>query len=154
MCQPQQGQADVGAPAAAAAAGRVIPDDFSVVAPHDVALALHTHAALTTVKRPLQQLGRKAIEMIIDDGPMLRGGVVLADDPAPQLIVRGSTAPVRRSHMQPACLARHAWRCSADVRDDGFARSRWRVTALPACAKRTSRAIGNTSGASQAANEQ
>lgn len=88
--------AALGALAAAAAAGRRIPEDLSVIALHDVALALHAHPALTTVKLPLEQLGRKAIEMIIDGSTLLRGGVVMADDPAPLLIVRESTGPARK----------------------------------------------------------
>ncbi len=70
--------------------GRVIPDDMSVVCLHESPVAEYFDPSLTTVALPLEELGRAAVELVLD---RLAGGVardVLLSD-LPQLLVRGST---------------------------------------------------------------
>ncbi len=66
-----------------------IPDDLSVVGFDDIALAPFTVPALTTVKNPIREMARVAVEMVSGapiDGSMTR---VLE----PMLVVRKSTGP-------------------------------------------------------------
>jgi LacI family transcriptional regulator len=69
-----------------------VPDDISIVALHDVWYADATWPPMTTVKMPLRELGSEAVSMLIDrdsaDGVEHR----VIREPAPQLIVRASTA--------------------------------------------------------------
>jgi len=44
-----------------------IPDDLSVVALHDFELAAMLVPALTTVEMPLVQLGRSAVDLLVDE---------------------------------------------------------------------------------------
>lgn len=55
-----------GALAAAAEKGVAVPGDISVVALHDIALAESFRPALTTVRMPLEELGRRAVELLLD----------------------------------------------------------------------------------------
>lgn len=84
----------IGAIHAFTEAGVAIPDDMSIVAIHDLPLAGRLIPPLTTVAMPLEQLGRRAIELLqtapagepireVVSGPM-------------ELVVRRSTAPPRR----------------------------------------------------------
>jgi DNA-binding LacI/PurR family transcriptional regulator len=47
--------------------GLTIPDDLSVVALHDFELAAMLVPALTTVEMPLVQLGRSAVDLLVDE---------------------------------------------------------------------------------------
>lgn len=85
--------AAIGVLAEARRLGVPVPDRLSVVAIHDAWTAEHTWPALTTVRMPLYQLGRTAIDSMF---ARLRGdevGNIVIRDPAPLLIRRESTAP-------------------------------------------------------------
>jgi LacI family transcriptional regulator len=83
----------VGAITAAREAGLRVPEDISVVGYHDVFFAEHMTPALTVVRLALHAMGRTAVHALLDqlDGAPARHVVVT--DPAPELIVRASTAP-------------------------------------------------------------
>ena len=71
--------------------GRDVPGDVSVVAlaPDELGSA----PAVTTVPLPSEEMGRRAVELLMGklDGDPDSGATLLA----PELAVRGSTAPVR-----------------------------------------------------------
>lgn len=76
-------------------AGRMVPDDISVVSVDDIALAAYASPALTTVRQPFEALGRAATLRLIAE---IEGRDAPVDLPEtePTLIVRSSTAPPRR----------------------------------------------------------
>lgn len=78
---------------AATIMGRVVPDDLSIIVMHDMPTAAFTHPPLTTVVLPLQELGRRAFDLLlarIGGAPL--SGVVMVDGP-PELLQRSSTGP-------------------------------------------------------------
>lgn len=82
----------VGALAALRRAGHRVPEDVSVVAIHDLPLAASLTPALTSVRMPLIELGRRGVEIL--------RALHSADEPVTEvvrepmeLIVRDSTAP-------------------------------------------------------------
>jgi DNA-binding LacI/PurR family transcriptional regulator len=81
---------------AAYAHGIVVPDELSVIAFDDIALARSTVPALTTVRMPLEEIAAAGVELAI--GAASREATEGAELPRivfqPKLIVRGSTAPV------------------------------------------------------------
>ncbi|UYM07800.1 substrate-binding domain-containing protein [Solicola gregarius] len=46
--------------------GRVVPDDLAVVGFDDVPVASTTHPRLTTIRQPLDALGRQMARLLID----------------------------------------------------------------------------------------
>lgn len=70
-----------------------IPQDLSLVTIHDAWTAAHTWPPLTSVRMPLYELGRASMTAIVDliDSGDARDQVVRR--PAPELVVRESTAP-------------------------------------------------------------
>lgn len=71
-------------------AGRVVPDDVSVVSVDDIALAAYASPALTTVRQPFREVGRGAASRLI---ALIEGTpVVEFPDVTPKLIARASTA--------------------------------------------------------------
>lgn len=71
--------------------GRHVPQDVSIVAMDDIALAQYCSPPLTTVRQPFQEMGRLAVERVVallDDPHALRESLVVA----PALVVRQSTA--------------------------------------------------------------
>ncbi len=68
-----------------------VPDDVSVIAMHDLPLAGYLDPPLTTVRMPLEALGRRGVELLVSHGAsdpideVLRGPI--------ELVVRGSSAP-------------------------------------------------------------
>jgi len=80
--------------AAANKAGRSIPHDLSVISVDDPPSAQHLSPALTTMRQPLEQMGRLAaktlFDMLHDDGPQ-QGPVLLRAE----LIRRQSTTESR-----------------------------------------------------------
>ncbi|WP_445529804.1 LacI family DNA-binding transcriptional regulator [Streptomyces cyslabdanicus] len=75
--------------------GRRVPDDISVVGVDDIALAEYCSPSLTTVAQPFTQMGALAVAHLMRH--LENPGA--APDPAsvePALIVRASTAPMRR----------------------------------------------------------
>jgi LacI family transcriptional regulator len=82
----------VGALAAAAQRGLRVPQDLSVTGFDDADIAQATSPMLTTVRQPLQEMGRMAVSLLVRllDGHQLDA---LHVELATELIVRGSTGP-------------------------------------------------------------
>lgn len=100
--------AALGAIAAARAAGLRVPEDLSVVGYNDIPLARQIEPRLTTVRVPLYEMGRLAAETLIR-----RLGGRPGPDEKPEhvvlpveLVVRGSTAPLRGVAPDPPSRAR------------------------------------------------
>ena len=89
--------AGIGVLTEAAQMGISVPEDLSVVAIHDIWPAITCAPALTTVRLPMANLGAAAVDLLLvglekTAGPSLpTSGIV--DDPAPELVLRASTAP-------------------------------------------------------------
>ncbi len=84
----------VGAITAATERGLRIPNDLSIAGFDDIDLAQATTPMLTTVRQPLQEMGRMAVGLLtrLLEGHRLDA---LHIELATELIVRGSTGPVR-----------------------------------------------------------
>jgi LacI family transcriptional regulator len=83
----------IGAMRAIRASGRSVPDDISVVGFDDVALAAYTDPPLTTVAQAIGELGRWAVERLVE---RLDGTVATLDDRlAAGRDWSGTTLPVR-----------------------------------------------------------
>lgn len=85
-------KAAVGALAAAAERGLRVPEDLSVTGFDDIDLAQATSPMLTTVRQPLEEMGRIAVGLLIR---LLEGHRLdaLHIELATDLVVRGSTGP-------------------------------------------------------------
>jgi LacI family transcriptional regulator len=81
----------VGALHAAYELGLSVPAEVSVIAIHDMPLASHLVPALTTVRMPLSELGRRAIELLATREPE-DDITEIVTEPV-DVIVRESTAP-------------------------------------------------------------
>ncbi len=81
--------AAIGVIRAARERGQRVPDDLAVVALHDSPVAEYFEPPLTTVRLPLEQLGRAAVELVLERIAGAAPRDVLLDDP-PELLVRGS----------------------------------------------------------------
>jgi LacI family transcriptional regulator len=88
-------KAAVGAMAAAAERGLRVPDDLSITGFDDIDLATSTTPMLTTVRQPLQEMGRMAVTLLIRLLEKHRLDA-LHVELATELVVRGSTGPVPR----------------------------------------------------------
>jgi LacI family transcriptional regulator len=80
-------------------AGLRVPDDMSVVGFDDVAEAAQVHPALTTVRQPLEAMGRRAAQLLLerlDDADLPGERVELPTE----LIIRESCAPPHDGHAQ------------------------------------------------------
>ena len=79
---------------AARRAGLNVPDDISVVGYDDSAFMSCTEPPLTTVRQPIEPMGRAAIDLLVSQ---IHGAVVSHDELLfePELVVRGSTGPAR-----------------------------------------------------------
>lgn len=81
-------------------AGLSVPDDLSVVGFDDIQNAAYYNPRLTTVRQPLREMGRIAAQVLLEriTTPRQRGkaddSFVVVD---PELIVRDSTGPARKS---------------------------------------------------------
>lgn len=85
----------IGALTALQEAGISVPDDVSVVGYDDIALVDRLRPSLTTIRQPAYEIGREAAHMLIDQ--------LAAHEPSRlvlpvELVVRESTAPLRRAH--------------------------------------------------------
>lgn len=74
------------------AAGIIVPDDMSVMSIHDVQIAEMLHPPLTTMRLPLQEMGRVATLGLVD---LIEGkATVVSKLMRPEgLLIRASTAP-------------------------------------------------------------
>jgi DNA-binding LacI/PurR family transcriptional regulator len=84
----------LGAIRAARREGLSVPDDVSVVGYDDSAFMSCTDPALTTVRQPIESMGRAAIDLLVGliDGALATHDELLFE---PELVVRASTGPVR-----------------------------------------------------------
>ncbi len=75
--------------------GLSVPDDVSVVGYDDSAFMNCTAPPLTTVRQPIESIGRSAVTLLVNQ---IEGAEVTAEELLfePELVVRGSTAPVRQ----------------------------------------------------------
>jgi LacI family transcriptional regulator len=83
----------LGVLSAAADLGVAVPDELSVIGYHDISAAQYVRPALTTLRMPFYELGHAGQTMLAQliDGE--RPHDIVVDDPPPQVIERGSTAP-------------------------------------------------------------
>jgi LacI family transcriptional regulator len=77
-------------------AGRRVPEDVSVIGFDDIQSAAYQNPGLTTIRQPLRQMGMTAAETLVQRINQPKGleypkNIVVE----PELIVRGSTAPVK-----------------------------------------------------------
>ena len=157
----------LGAIRAARRCGLSVPRDLSVIGYDDSALMSCTDPPLTTVRQPLEAIGRAAVEMLAGQ---IEGSPVSADELffEPEVVARGSTAnapgalsickslrtTVRKMQNSRRALALVCWLCQSRRHErDGHdgcgcpaARIRGRRTSAPGGATRSS--IRSTSGAS------
>lgn len=84
----------LGAVRAARRRGLTVPSDVSVVGFDDSAFMNCTEPPLTTVRQPIEAMGRAAVELLV---ALIQGGTVPPGELLfePELVVRGSTAQVR-----------------------------------------------------------
>jgi DNA-binding LacI/PurR family transcriptional regulator len=86
----------LGAIRAARRAGLSVPADVSVVGYDDSTFMSCTDPPLTTVRQPIEAIGRAAVEMLAGQ---IEGSAVAADELffEPEIVARGSTAaaPIR-----------------------------------------------------------
>ena len=73
-----------------------MPDDVSVVGANDDLLALHVEPPLTTVRLPVVAAGRRAAELILAAIGVPTPAEPVREMLASELIVRASTAPLRK----------------------------------------------------------
>lgn len=75
--------------------GMRVPDDVSVVGYDDSAFMMCTDPPLTTVRQPIEAMGRAAVSILVSQ---IEGAHVSPDELLfePELVVRGSTAPLSR----------------------------------------------------------
>jgi len=85
----------LGAIRAVRRAGLRVPDDISVVGFDDSSLMNATDPALTTVRQPIEPMGRMVIELLVGQ---IKGSAPQNDEYLfePELVVRASTAPPNR----------------------------------------------------------
>ncbi len=84
-------RAALGAIAAVGHAGLRVPQDVSIVGFHDAPFAAYLSPPLTTVRMPLEEMGRQAVESLLDllAGEQVEDVMVRS---APELVERGSAA--------------------------------------------------------------
>ena len=75
------------------AAGHSIPAEVSIVGIHDTWFAAHLNPALTTVALPLSDVGRCAVELLLDQIHRPVEGETVLTEPVPELIERASVGP-------------------------------------------------------------
>lgn len=72
----------IGALSAASDMGRGVPTDLSVIGFDDVKIAAYVRPALTTVRQPIEEIGKKAVELLLE---MIKEES--APDPLPQFLI-------------------------------------------------------------------
>ena len=91
----------VGALAATGRLGISVPEDLSLMAMHDVALARHVNPPLTAVRTPLSEMGAASVDVL---RVMLEGGepepLTVIREPAPVVVERASTARPRSARLR------------------------------------------------------
>jgi LacI family transcriptional regulator len=98
--------AALGAIRAIADCGLSCPRDISVVGFDDISQAAYHLPSLTTVRQPLQQMGRTAAEILIKRIQNPKEAYAEAVNFEPELMIRESTAPPIRRPAQPSSVKR------------------------------------------------
>ncbi len=81
------------------ASGLRVPQDISLIGFDDLYIAQYTDPPLTTVRQPMRQMGRMAMETLLH---LLAGSESVHSVKVPgELIIRESTAPPRESIASP-----------------------------------------------------
>lgn len=80
----------LGVHAGVVTAGFMIPGDVSVVGIHDTWFAPHLNPALTTVALPIGDIGRRAVELLLDQIRTPTDGETVLTEPVPELVERAS----------------------------------------------------------------
>ncbi|WP_372509345.1 substrate-binding domain-containing protein [Streptomyces humicola] len=90
----------LGAVRAARRRGLDVPKDLSVVGYDDSSFMTCIDPALTMIRRPIESMGRAAIELLVSE---LAGAKVMHDELLfePELVVRASTGPARGCQVRP-----------------------------------------------------
>ena len=108
----------LGAIRAARRAGLECPSDVSVVGYDDSALMNCTEPPLTTVRQPIEPMGRMVIELLVGQ---IAGSSVPHDELLfePELVVRGSTGPApsadpRLDALRPVAADARDWPCASN----------------------------------------
>jgi LacI family transcriptional regulator len=83
---------------AARTSGLVVPDDLSVVAIHDSWVCDHTWPPLTTIRTPLFEMGRAAVQQLHQRLVDQEAEDIVITDPPPTLIARASTSDGRKTN--------------------------------------------------------
>jgi LacI family transcriptional regulator len=83
----------IGAVTALRGMGIDVPGGMSVVGYHDEWVADHTWPPLTTVKMPYYQVGAQAVRSLVSQLAGAPAQDIVVRDPAPELVLRSSTAP-------------------------------------------------------------
>ena len=70
-----------------------VPEDLSVIGFDNTILAEMTAPPLTTISQPIREMGRRVVELLIDEiqGKKNKSKIILS----PELVIRHSTAPVK-----------------------------------------------------------
>jgi DNA-binding LacI/PurR family transcriptional regulator len=89
----------LGAIRAARRRGLSVPGDLSVIGYDDSALMSCVDPALTTIRQPIEAMGRAAVDLLVHqiEGGTVRTAELLYE---PELVVRSSTAPCSRDRVQ------------------------------------------------------
>jgi LacI family transcriptional regulator len=85
----------IGALAALRDAGLRVPDDMSLIAHHDSWPAQYSSPPLTTVYLPLEELGRRAVRLLIEQLDGAEPRQELLTSPEPVIVPRHSVCPPR-----------------------------------------------------------
>ncbi|HTW06407.1 MAG TPA: LacI family DNA-binding transcriptional regulator [Acidimicrobiales bacterium] len=82
--------------------GLRVPEDVSIVGYDDSALMTCTDPPLTTIRQPIEAMGRAAVDLLANqiDGTVTSAERLLFE---PELVVRGSTAPLAARAGHAAC---------------------------------------------------
>jgi DNA-binding LacI/PurR family transcriptional regulator len=84
----------LGAVRAVRRAGLSVPDDVSIIGYDDSAMMSSTDPALSTVRQPIEPMGRLIIDLLVSQ---INGNTTIAEEYLfePELVVRASTGPAR-----------------------------------------------------------
>ena len=89
--------AAIGACRALSESGMKVPTDVSVVGFDDIQSAAFFTPSLTTVRQPLQEMGRRGARLLLDRIANPRGDYAAAVVMQPELVVRESTGPAQQA---------------------------------------------------------
>jgi DNA-binding LacI/PurR family transcriptional regulator len=87
-------QMAMGAMRSALEAGLRIPQDVTITGFDGIEMAMYTYPALTTVRQPIEEMGRRTIQTVLNqiDGKQIPADEMFVEI-KPELILRESTGP-------------------------------------------------------------